>query len=165
MLDRELRAAIKQTAPDMTEMKLRPMEEGIAQSLNERRLALRLMAGFGGVALALAAIGIYGVLAYSVAQRRKEIGIRMALGSSRAGVTRLVVRQAGAMVLWGLVLGVAGAWPAGRAVKSFLFGVKALDAWTLGAAAAVLLLVCAVAATVPAWRAAQVDPMEALRTE
>lgn len=117
------------------------------------------------MALALAAIGIYGVLAYSVAQRRKEIGIRMALGSSRAGVTRLVVRQAGAMVLWGLVLGVAGAWPAGRAVKSFLFGVKALDAWTLGAAAAVLLLVCAVAATVPAWRAAQVDPMEALRTE
>ena len=165
VLDKELRAATKQVAPDMTEMSLQPMEEGIARSLSDRRLALRLVAGFGGMALLLAAIGIYGVLAYSVEQRRKEIGIRMALGSSRARVTRLVVRQAGVMVLWGLAAGIAGAWPVGRAVKSFLFGVKALDGWTLGAAAAVLLLVCAVAATVPAWRAARVDPMEALRTE
>ena len=164
-LDQELRSAIKQVAPDMTEMFLRPMEEGIEQSLSDRRLALRLVAGFGGVALVLAAVGIYGVLAYSVAQRRKEIGIRMALGASRAGVTRLVVRQTGEMVLWGLALGTAAAWPAGRAVQSFLFGVKALDPWTLGAAAAMLLLVCAVAAMVPAWRAARVDPMEALRTE
>lgn len=164
-LDKELRAAIKQVAPDMTEMSLQPMEEAIANSLNQRRLALRLVTGFGAVALLLAAIGIYGVLAYSVAQRRREIGIRMALGSSRAGVIRMVAWQAGLMVLGGLVLGAVGAWPAGRAVKSFLFGVKAFDAWTLLAAAAILLLVCAIAAIVPAWRAAQVDPMEALRTE
>jgi putative ABC transport system permease protein len=165
VLDKELRAAIKQVAPDMTEMSLQPMEEAIANSLNQRRLALRLVTGFGAVALLLAAIGIYGVLAYSVAQRRREIGIRMALGSSRAEVIRLVARQAGVMVLCGLALGTAGAWPAGHAVKSFLFGVKALDPWTLIATAAILLLVCAVAAIVPAWRAAQVDPMEALRTE
>jgi putative ABC transport system permease protein len=164
-LDKELRAAIKQVAPDMTEMSLQPMEEAIANSLNQRRLALRLVTGFGAVALLLAAIGIYGVLAYSVAQRRREIGIRMALGSSRAGVIRMVARQAGLMVLSGLVLGAVGAWPAGRAVKSFLFGVKALDPWTLVVAATILLLVCAIAAIVPAWRAAQVDPMEALRTE
>ena len=165
VLDKELRAATKQIALDMTEMSLQPMEEGIARSLSDRRLALRLVAGFGGTALLLAAIGIYGVLAYWVEQRRKEIGIRMALGASRVGVTRLVVRQAGVMVLWGLAAGIAGAWPVGRAVKSFLFGVKALDGWTLAAASAVLLLVCAVAATVPAWRAARVEPMEALRTE
>jgi putative ABC transport system permease protein len=165
VLDKELRAATKQVAPDMTEMSLQPMEEAIANSLNQRRLALRLVTGFGAVALLLAAIGIYGVLAYSVAQRRREIGIRMALGSSRAEVIRMVARQAGFMVLAGLVLGAAGTWPAGRAVKSFLFGVKALDPWTLIAAAAILLLVCAIAAIVPAWRAAQIDPMEALRIE
>jgi ABC-type antimicrobial peptide transport system permease subunit len=164
-LDKELRAATKQVAPDMTEMNLQPMEEAIANSLSERRLVLRLVTGFGGVALVLAAIGLYGVLAYSVAQRRSEIGIRMALGSSRAGVIRLVAQQAGLMTLCGLVLGTAGTWPAARAVKSFLFGVKPLDPWTLAAATAILLLVCAAAAVVPAWRAARVDPMEALRAE
>jgi ABC-type antimicrobial peptide transport system permease subunit len=141
------------------------MEEGIARSLNERRLALRLVSGFGVDALILAAIGIYGVLAYSVAQRRKEIGIRMALGSSRANTVLLVARQAGIMVFCGLLLGGAGAWPVGRGLRSFLFGVDALDPWTLGIAASVLSLVSAAAAVIPAWRASQVDPIEALRAE
>lgn len=165
VVDKELRAAIKQGAPNMAELNLQPMEDGIAQSLNERRLALRLVTGFGGVALILSAIGIYGVLAYSVALRRKEIGIRMALGCSRARVTRLVLQQAGVMVLFGLIPGAAGAWIAGHAVKSFLFRVKALDPLTLGAVAVVLLLVSAIAAIIPALRAAQVDPIEALRVE
>lgn len=165
IVNKELRAAMKQVAPDMAEMSLRPMEEGIAQSLNQRRLALRLAAGFGGVALILSAIGIYGVLAYSVELRRREIGIRMALGSSRTRATWLVVRQAGMMVLFGLIPGVVGGWAAGHAVKSFLFGVKMLDPSTLSVVAILLLLVCGIAATVPAWRAAWVDPMEALRTE
>ena len=165
VVDKELRTAINQVAPNMAEMKLRPMEKGIAQSLSERRLALRLVAGFGGVALILSAIGIYGVLAYSVALRRREIGIRMALGSSRARVTRLILQQAGTMVLFGLIPGAAGAWVAGHAVKSFLFGVKALDPLTLWAVAVILLLVCAMAAIIPALHAAQVDPMEALRME
>ena len=165
VVDKELRAAIKQVAPNMAEMKLQPMEDGIAQSLSERRLALRLVTGFGGVALILSAIGIYGVLAYSVALRRREIGIRMALGCSRARVTRLVLQQAGVMVLVGLIPGVAGAWIAGHAVKSFLFRVEALDPLTLCAVAVILLLVCAIAAIIPALRAAQVDPMESLRAE
>jgi putative ABC transport system permease protein len=164
-LDNELRTAVKHVAPDMVEMNLTPMEQAIANSLNQRRLALRLLAGFGGVALLLAAVGIYGVLAYSVAQRRKEIGIRMALGSSRAEAMGLVVRHAGRMLAWGLGLGTLAAWPAARAVKAFLFGVKALDPVTLCAVTLMLLLVCAVAATLPASRAARVDPMEALRTE
>jgi len=164
-VDKELREAIKQVAPNMAEMSMQPMEDAISQSLQQRRLALQMVTGFGGVALILSAIGIYGVLAYSVSLRRREIGVRMALGSSRAGVIRLVFQQAGKMVLLGLVPGAVAAWAAGHGLKSFLFGVRALDLSTLGAVAAVLLLVCAMAAAIPALRAADVDPMEALRAE
>jgi putative ABC transport system permease protein len=164
-LDAELRAAIRRTAPGMAEMSMQPMQESIASSLRERRLALRLVSSFGAVALLLAAIGIYGVLSYTVAQRRREIGIRMALGSSRSGATKLVVRQAGMMVLLGVAIGCAAAWPAGRAVRSFLFGVGALDPWAFSVTAGVLLVVSVIAAMAPAWRAARVNPMEVLRAE
>ena len=120
----ELRAVVKHDAPTMVEMSLKPMEQGISESLGQRRLALRLVAGFGMVALILSSVGIYGVLAYSVALRRREIGIRMALGSTRTAAAGLVVRQAGKMVLLGLVPGIAGAWAAGHAVRSFLYGVR-----------------------------------------
>ncbi|WP_263357184.1 ADOP family duplicated permease [Acidicapsa ligni] len=164
-LSSELRAALKDEAPTMIEMSLRPMQDGISQSLGQRQLALRLVAGFGIVALALSAVGIYGVLAYSVALRRREIGIRMSLGSSRLKVAGLVMRQAGAMVLLGLIPGIAGAWAAGHAVRSFLYGVSALDAATLVYVGVVLVLVSAAAAFFPALRAAQIDPVEILRAE
>ncbi len=164
-LARELRAAVKEEAPTMIEMSLRPMEEGMEKSLGQRQLALKLVAGFGGAALVLSAVGIYGVLAYSVALRRREIGIRMALGSSRSKVAGLVARQAGWMVVMGLVPGVVGAWLAGRAVRSFLYGVGALDGWTLVNVGVVLVVVSAVAALVPALRAARIDPVETLRAE
>ena len=164
-LDAELRAVVKQEAPTMVEMSLKPMKDSIAQSLGERRLALRLVAGFGVVALILSAAGIYGVLAYSVALRRREIGIRMALGSSREQVAGLVMRQGTAMVLLGVIPGVAGAWAAGHAVRSFLYGVKTQDAATLAGAGLVLLLVSGAATLLPALRAAQVDPAETLRSE
>jgi putative ABC transport system permease protein len=161
----ELRAVVKQDAPTMVEVSLKPMEEDISQSLGQRRLALRLVAGFGIIALILSAVGIYGVLAYSVALRRREIGIRMALGSTRQMAAGLVVRQAEKMVLLGLLPGIAGAWAAGHALRSFLFGVKPLDTETLVAAGALLLLVSGAAAFFPAMRAAQVDPVETLRAE
>lgn len=161
----ELRAVVKQDAPTMVEMGLEPMQEQITQSLGQRRLALRLVAGFGTVAMILSAVGIYGVLAYSVALRRREIGIRMALGSTRGEAAGLVASQAGRMVLVGLAFGIAGAWAAGRAVQSFLFGVKALDSLTISATAALLLVVSAAAAFFPAMRAAKVDPVETLRAE
>jgi predicted permease len=161
----ELRNIVKHDAPSMVEMSLGSMEEAISNSLGQRRLALRLVAGFGIVALILSAVGIYGVLAYSVALRRREIGIRMALGSTRQRAAGLVVRQAGKMVLLGLVPGIAGACAAGYAVRSFLYGVKALDAQALIGAGTVLLLVLAGATLIPAVRAAQVDPAETLRTE
>jgi putative ABC transport system permease protein len=161
----ELRTAIKQEGPEMAEMTMRPMEQGIADSLKQRRLTLRLVGGFGVVALLLSAVGMYGVLAYSVTLRRREIGIRMALGSSRTRVTGLVVRQAGTMVLFGLIPGILGAWAAGYALRSFLFGVKTLDPLTIAGVALVLLIVAATASFMPALQAAFVDPMETLRTE
>ena len=165
VLDNELRTILKQASPDMAEMQVYPMEEEMAQSLGERNLALRLVSSFGAMALLLAAIGIYGMLTYAVTLRRREIGIRMALGSSRAGVTGLVLRQAGGMVLIGIIPGLIGAWAAGHAVRSFLFGVKPLDPASLAAAVAVLLLTGLFAAWWPARRAASIDPMQALRAE
>jgi predicted permease len=165
VLGREIRAVLRRDAPELAEMGITPVEQAMQKSLTQRQLALQLASAFGAVALLLAAVGIYGVLAYSVAQRTREIGIRMALGSTRAGAMRLVARQAAVMVVVGLGVGFAGAWPAGRAVRSFLYGVHAEDTLTLVLTGCVLLLVCALAAAVPAWRAAQVDPMEALRAE
>ena len=107
----ELRSVMKQDAPTIVEMSLGSMEEGISKSLGQRRLALRLVAGFGMVALLLSAVGIYGVLAHSVALRRREIGIRMAPGSTRQGAAGLVVRQAWKMVLLGLVPGIPARGP------------------------------------------------------
>jgi predicted permease len=161
----ELRAALKQEAPTMAELSLQTMEESVAGSLAQRRLALRLVAGFGAVALLLSAIGIYGVLAYSVTLRRREIGVRLALGSPRTRVMGLIMRQAGAMVLFGLIAGFAGAWAAGHAVRSFLYGVKVLDPATLAGVGIVLLAVSALAAFLPAMRAALLDPMETIRVE
>lgn len=164
-LDREIRNVLKTEAPNMAEMSIQRVEDAMQRSLNDRRLALRLASLFGFAALLLAAIGIYGVLAYSVAQRTREIGIRMALGSSRARTVSLILRQAGMTAAAGLLIGMAGAWPAGLAVRSFLFGVQPLDLPTLIVTACLLLLACAMAAAAPAWRAARVDPMKALRAE
>ena len=164
-LERELRAALKDAAPEYAEMSIGPLQDGIDKAFETQQLALRLAGGFGLIALALAAVGIYGVLSYSVAQRTREIGIRIALGSTRAGAMRLILRQAAFLVAAGLLLGLAGAWPAGQAVRSFLFGVTPLDPLTLLATAMILLLVAAGAAASPALRATQVDPMEALRSE
>jgi predicted permease len=165
VLKKEIRGALKQTAPDMAEMQLQSMEEAITNSLEQRRLALRLVSGFGAMALILAAIGIYGMLVYTVNSRRREIGVRMALGSSRTGVSRLILQQAVRMVAWGLVPGIAGAWAAQHAIRSFLFGVKPLDPLALAASVAVLAITATMAAAVPAWRAARVDPMEVLRVD
>jgi predicted lysophospholipase L1 biosynthesis ABC-type transport system permease subunit len=164
-LEREIRSVLKTDAPNMAEMSIQRVEDAMQRSLNGRRLALRLASLFGLAALLLAAVGIYGVLAYSVTQRTREIGIRMALGSSRARTVSLVLRQIGLTAAAGLLFGMAGVWPAGLAVRSFLFGVRPLDLPTLIVTACLLLLACALAAAAPAWRAARVDPIEALRAE
>ena len=120
---------------------------------------------FAGVALALAAVGTYGVLAYSVAERRREIGIRMALGASEGGVLTLVLRQGMVLAGIGLVVGLAGALAVTRVVSSLLFGVQPTDPITFAAVGLFMLGVAFVACVVPARRATRVDPLVALRMD
>jgi len=145
--------------------RVRTLEEQSERSLVEDRLLATLSEAFGAIALALAVVGLYGVLSFMVARRTGEIGIRLALGAGRIDVMWLVLRESVAVVLAGIVVGAWGAGQSGKLVKGLLFGVKAWDVWTV-AGAAVLLLVTALAATwVPARRAARIEPVTALRYE
>jgi putative ABC transport system permease protein len=132
-------------------------------SVADRRFTMTLLAAFAGVALLLAAVGIYGVLSSSVAQRTHEIGIRLALGAEPRSVVGLLLRGGLGAVAAGLLAGLAGTLAATRALQTFLFGVAPLDPAALGAAVVVLALVASVAGYVPARRAARVDPLVALR--
>ena len=135
------------------------------QSALLHRFAAWLIGGFAGVALLLGVVGLYGVIAYSVSQRTREIGVRMALGAQRNAVYRLVLRQAGWLTVTGLTLGLAGAVGASSLIRKILFGVAAWDAVTLAAVAAVLGAAAMAASFAPARRAASVDPVQALRSE
>ena len=159
-----LRKVIKKTAPDMAIMNVEPMQASVQNALVGRQLALRLGWAFGISALLLAAIGIYGVLAYTVVQRQREIGIRMALGCSRTRSMLSVVSQSAVLVFAGLAIGLVTAAAAGRVLHSAFVGTEVWDATTVQAATGLLLLVCAFAAALPAWRASRVDPVEALRS-
>jgi putative ABC transport system permease protein len=143
----------------------RTIEQVISASMADRTLVMTLLAGFAGAALLLAAIGIYGVISYAVAQRTREIGVRLALGAQRRDVTRLVMRQGLRLTLAGIVLGALVAVGASRVLSTLLYGVTAGDPLTYTGVAALLGLVAAIAAHVPARRAARVDPMVALRSE
>lgn len=136
-----------------------------ADAVLQPRLQVALLGMFAGVALLLAATGLYGVMAYSVAQRTAEIGVRLALGAQRRDVLRLVVRQGLVLGLAGAALGLGGALALGRGMASLLHGVSAHDPSVLGTAAAILLLVAFGASVLPAWRASRVDPLVALRSE
>ena len=120
---------------------------------------------FGALAVLLATIGLYGVMAYTVARRRNEIGVRIALGAEQSRVVRLVLGEVAAIVVVGVVAGVGLSLGVTRLVTSFLYGMKATDPGTLGASAVVLVLVGLAAAALPAWRAATLDPVAALREE
>ncbi len=141
------------------------MEAVIARSLTDRRWTMTLLGAFAGLAMLLAAIGLYGVMAYSVAQRTQEIGIRVALGAQRGDVLRMVLRDG--MKLWtvGVALGVASAFVATRWLGSLLFGIGAMDPLTFTVAPALLAGVAVLATIIPARRAMRVDPMVALRYE
>jgi len=141
------------------------MDTLLAATAQERRFVLVLFEAFGLVALVLAAIGIYGILSGSVTERIGEIGVRTALGATRANILALVLRQGLAMTALGLGLGLCGALAAARALDTMLFGVSWLDSLTYLGATALLFLVSGVACYIPARRAASIDPMQALRTE
>jgi predicted permease len=140
-------------------------EAQIADQFSEARMLSRLTMLFGGLALLLATLGLYGVTAYSVARRTPEIGIRMALGAERAGVTAMVMRSAILQALLGLAIGIPAAMMCVRYVASQLYEIKAIDTGTLTVAVSIMMLTTALAALIPALRAASIDPAHALRTE
>ena len=142
----------------------RTLDEMVDRAVSPRRFTLLLIASFAGAALLLAAIGIYGVLSYSVTQRIPEIGVRMALGASGAQVRARVVGRTMVLACIGVLLGAAGSLVASRFLSSMLYGVEATDPATFGGMAILLLGVAALAGYLPAARASRTDPMEALRT-
>ena len=144
---------------------VRSMEEVLGDSTSRENFNMLLLSIFGVVALGLAAIGIYGLMAYSVAQRTQEMGIRMALGADRAAVRRLVVWQGAKLALAGIVLGLGAAFALVHLIASLLFGVKPWDPTAFVAAPLILISVALIAVWLPATRASRVDPMQALRTE
>ena len=159
------RAEVKAFDPNQIIWRVQTLEELLGTSVAPRRFNMLLLGIFAGVALVLAAVGLYGVMSYSVSWRTQEIGIRMALGAKRADVLRLVVRQGMTMTLIGLAIGLAGAFVFSRVMIGLLHGVSPTDPLTFIGVSIVLLLVALLACLIPARRATRVDPIVALRTE
>jgi predicted permease len=160
-----LTRALAEVDPNLTITSVRTMQQQIDLSFNQERAVASLAGLFGIVALLLAAVGLYGVTAYTVAQRTQEIGIRMALGADRVNVVQMVLAGASRRVLTGLLLGVPLAIGAGRLISAQLYGVSSWDPMALGIAAGALAISAFFAAVIPARRAASISPMKALRTE
>lgn len=161
----ELRTVLRQASPELQNATMTTMDRMVEDSYGSQRLAAHLLEIFGGCALVLCMAGLYGLLAYVVSQRTRELGVRIALGASRGALLWMVLRQAGGMLLVGVAAGMGLAFASGKLVGRFLYGVSAHDAWTMIAAPALLLVVGLVAAYLPARRATSTDPMEALRAE
>jgi len=157
--------AIRATDPAMPTGDFRTLSSIVDRAVSPRRFTLLLLVGFAGTALLLAALGIYGVLSYTVNQRVPEIGIRMALGESSGQVLGRVVARTMALAGVGAALGIGGSLALSRLMASLLYGVEATDAWTFLSMTAVLLSVSALAGYFPARRASRTDPMVALRVE
>ncbi|MBI2150346.1 MAG: ABC transporter permease [Acidobacteria bacterium] len=164
-LARTLDRLVQEVDPAVPIVRLRDMDVVFAESIRRPRLLAVLLGAFAGLALLLAAVGTYGVLAYMVAERRREIGIRMALGADRSSVFALVMKQGLQITIIGVVIGVAVALGLNRLIASLLFGVQPTDAATLVAVVATITLVAAIACWLPAWRASRVDPTVMLRHE
>ena len=164
-LSHAIRAAVRQTDPAQSLFDLKTMDQRIALALGPQQLTAEILAGFAGLALVLAATGLYGVISYGVARRTKEFGIRIALGAERSRILGMVLSQTARVVFLGLFLGtIAASWLASLAASQ-LFHVTSLDAPTLAVAAIVLTFVALLATALPAWRAVRIDPVTALRNE
>jgi putative ABC transport system permease protein len=160
-----VRDAVLEVDPEQPIFDARTMGDRITEAASGTRFNATLLGFFGFVALALAAVGVYGVIAYSVAERTHEIGIRVALGASRGDVAGMVMSQGTMMTVVGLLMGLAGAWFATRYIATLLYGITPGDPLTFGGAAVILGAVALAACYLPARRAMRVDPMVALRHE
>ena len=164
-LPNAVRSVVHQVDPNLPVNGLETMDDHLSGSIFVIRLMTGLAIGIGGLALLLAAIGLYGVLSFSVAQRTKEIGIRMALGASRENISALVVWQVGYLITAGLVAGAGLGWLAVRLLRSEIQNLQRSPLWLFGGTALGLIVVMLVAGYIPARRASSVEPMEALRAE
>lgn len=160
-----MRRALTQVAPDVPVFSVRTMDEASRTTTLMRRFNLTLMSLFAAVALLLAAIGLYGVVAYAVGQRRREIGLRQALGANAGAIHRLMLRAGLAMIVPGILVGLLGALALGRVIAAQLYGVGAADPLVLGGVVIALSAVALAACAIPALRATRIAPLEALRDE
>jgi predicted permease len=160
-----IKRELQELDPDQAFADISTMENNIAKSLGSRRMMMSLLGAFAGIALLLASVGLYGVMALTVTQRTRELGIRLALGAQRADVFRLVLSQGMRLVVSGLIMGLLGAVGAGRGLQSVLYGVGGSDTPALSFALFALAIVALIACWLPARRATRVDPMVALRAE
>jgi putative ABC transport system permease protein len=161
----EMRSVFHQAAPGFALDNFQTMQQAVEKNTFNQRLGLSLVGSFAGLAVAMVIAGLYGVLSQLVSYRRREIGVRMALGATRKSVAELVIRQGSILIGSGLGVGLVLAFATTRLIKGFLYQVQALDMWTYVAVAVTLLAVGLIAALIPARRAAYIEPMEALRTE
>jgi ABC-type antimicrobial peptide transport system permease subunit len=160
-----IRRAILAADPALILTSVDPLSSLTRDSIGQDRLVTKVVTFFGGLALVLAAVGLYGVMAHSTTRRTTEFGLRMALGADPGRVTRMVLRESMTLVIGGVVLGLPAAIAAMRLVQNQLFGIKLLDLPSIGFAVAVLALSAAAAGYVPARRAARVPPLEAIRAD
>ena len=164
-LEPAVRSAVRAADPDLPLFSVQPMTDVLAATVGPRRFAAALVASFAGLALALSCIGIYGVVSFLVEQRTGEIGLRMALGATAGGIAALVLTRGLALAVTGIGVGLAGATLAGRALRTMLFDVSALDPLTFTLVPVALAIVAAAACLLPARRAARLDPVAAMRRE
>jgi putative ABC transport system permease protein len=160
-----MRAALRDVDPTLPLAEIRTLDDVVAASQSRPRFMTLVLTSFGSVSLLLAAVGIFGVISCSVAQRTRELGIRMALGAQARGVLRLVLGGALRLVAAGVLFGLVGAFALTRFLSAFLFGVRANDPVTFAVVALVLGAVALLASYLPAWRATRIDPLAALRCE
>lgn len=158
-------AAVHSVDPQIALAHVRTMDQVKDEVLAEDRFTMRLFASFAVAALLLAAIGIYGLMAFTVSQRTQEIGLRLALGAGKSRVTLLIIREASMLAVIGLALGLGGSVLVGRIMQTTLYGVGAMDVSVLFAVALVLFVTALLASYMPARRAASIDPMVALRAD
>jgi predicted permease len=158
-----IRAAVQRIDKDLPLIDIRTQQEQIDSTTQQERVFASLTVGFGVLALALACVGIYGIMTYTVTQRTSEIGIRLALGAQRAGVRAMVLRESAWLTVVGVVVGLAAALALGRLVKSMLYGLSPNDPISLTGAGVLLLAIALTASWIPAARASRIEPMEALR--